>query len=720
MRGFYRNWVVLLGLTLPGLTLAQDRCEDLRLDTRSQPVTPTDPDALNIDADVVDLRAQGVSRLSGEVQLQRGRELLQAADVAYDAQARRLSVPAQTFFESDELQVSAESAEILLDQNLASFQGAQYVAFEAGARGRAERLAVTGPGRVELQRVRYTTCPLGSEDWVLLGEEIRLDSARGMGSARNVSLRFKGVPLFWAPLFYFPVGDQRQTGLLPPRLGESDATGLDISQPLYLNLATNHDLTLTPRYLAELGNQVQAHWRYLWTHGSGGTQFEYLPRDERSGERRHLIAFDYAGGSGGAWNWQSEYFRVSDPEYLGELDSSAADEAQSQLPQTLSVQYRQRDYGLRAGLAVRDFQTLSRNLAATEQPYARLPEIQLSWQPAYRNNRLRPGVQLDAVNFRRDGTVEGWRSQARVSLDWSIDHAAVFASAHADYQWTDYALRDSTDTTVQIDRELPSLQANAGLRLVRETAGGGRQTLIPQLNYLYVPFRDQTAIPIFDTSLPDFSFDQLFARNRFTGPDRIADANLITTALRSDWFGSDGQQRPLSLKLGVQWRFESSAVALPGETGIAAGSSDWLGELEWRLSGAFKARFAGQWNDDDRQIEQSAVAVRYAPDERRFAQATYRFTRDNFEQTDLLAAWPVAARWRLAGRWTYALDAQRSLDALAGIEYVSCCWGVQVAWRRRLSSSDGDFNSSLYLQLELRGLGRVGEGLESLLQRDIL
>ena len=720
MRGFYRIWGGLLCGLLPGILNAEPLCEDPRLLERSYPVEARASEELLVSADVVDLKARGISRLSGDVRMRRQDAILLADDVSYDEAAQRLTVPDKTFFETDSLQVSAQSAEILLEENLASFRGARYIAFEAGARGRAQRLAVTGPGQVELEEVRYTTCPAGDEAWVLEGDAIQLDSQRGMGSARNVRLRFKGVPLFWAPLFYFPVGEQRQTGLLPPRLGESDTTGLDISQPLYLNLAPNYDMTLTPRYLAQRGNQIQTELRGLWRHGSASAQVEYLPDDENSGEARHLVALRYAGGSGGAWTWDGEYLRVSDTDYLTQLNSAVADEAQSQLPQALGLRYRQRDYGVNAALSVREFQTLTAALAPDDRPYARLPEMKLDWRPTYRNGRARPSLTLDAVNFTRDDTVTGWRGNARLGLDWSLDHAAAFLNTHADYLWSRYDLETAGGDDLDLQRELPSLQVNTGLRLIRPRSGNRFQTLTPQINYLFVPFRDQDQIPIFDTSLPDFSFDQLFARNRFTGPDRIADANLVTTAVRSDWYTQGGQARPLSVRLGVQWRLAASRVALPAEQGIDAGSSDWLGELEWRLNGAFRARLAGQWNDDDRQIEQSAVAARYQPDERRFVQATYRFRRDNFEQTDLLAAWPVAPRWRLAGRWTYAVDAQRSLDALVGVEYRSCCWGLQLAWRRHLSGSLGRYNSSIYLQLELRGLGRVGEGLESLLERDIL
>lgn len=710
---------VLLAALSPALA-AQALCEDIRASGRQYADQLEDDVALHADAGQVDLKAYGVSRLSGGVRLRHEREILLAQDVEYNQARRHLNVQGQTYFETDALQVQAQSADIHLERNTAQFRDAEYATYAANARGRAGLLSITGPGQATLSEVRYTTCPQGAEDWVIEADEIHLNSVRGQGSARNARLRFMGLPLFWLPAFYFPLGDQRTTGFLPPRIGDSGNTGIDISVPMYVNLAPNYDLTLTPRFMGDRGGQVTTQLRYLMPHGQAQGRYELLSTDRKTNQQRYLLAADLAGGTAPGWSWQGEFLRVSDVRYLTDLGSPVADPAQSQLPQSASLSYRRPGTGLKASLGVQDYQSLIASSLPEDQAYARLPELRLAWQPTYRNAQVRPALQLHSTNFRRQDTLEAWRHDAQLGLDWRYDIPQAFATAHADYRWTAYQLREPDGSRQQLDRRLPSVQAGFGLRLLRHGEGGNYQTLTPQVNYLLVPHRDQDAIPIFDTSQPDFSFDQLFAYNRFTGPDRIADANLVTTALRSDWFSNRGQTRQLSAKLGVQWRIEDSRVRLPGGQPQKSGSSDWLGELDYALNARLRVQLVGQWNAAENQMDQTAIAARYQRSPLSFAQLSYRFRRGNFEQTDALLALPVSARWRVAGRWTYSVQDHRSLEALGGVEYRSCCWGMQMAWRRYLTGDGGDFNSSLYLQLELNGLGRIGEGLDRLLDRDIL
>ncbi len=720
MRGFYRISGSLLLSLSSGLLHAQALCEDLRADSRQYADELTGDDALHADAGEVDLQAYGISRLHQGVRLRYGRQMLRADDVEYDHAQRHLRVSGKTFFETDELQLTAASANILLEQDQASFKDARYVAYAAGARGSAGELAIGGRGQATLKQVRYTTCPASQEDWVLEGDEIRLDSDRGLGSARNARLRFKGVPLFWLPRFWFPVGEARRSGLLPPRLGDGDATGLDFSLPVYLNLAPNYDMTLTARHMARLGDQAVGELRYLWSHSQGRSQVEFLDEDERSGERRYLLSSELIGGTDRHWIWQAGFLQLSDNAYLSELGSSEADEAQSQLPRFASIGYYDHNLGLQASLSAHDYQSLLDTLSPEERPHRRAPELRLNWTPPRANGQFQPLLSAELVDFRHDETTEGWRGDARVGLAWRLDLPQAFFSARADYRHTAYRLREDAADDQRLDRGLPILQSGLGLRFLRLGDNGRHQTLSPQLSYLYVPYRDQDELPLFDTSQPDFSFDQLFASNRYTGADRVADANVLITALRTDWYRDHGRHRELSAKLGLQLRLEDSLVTLPGESPQAAGSSDWLGELDFAPDEHWRAQLIGQWNADENQMNQGSAAVRYQGNGGAFAQVSYRFRRNNFEQSDALLSLPLSAHWRMAGRWTYSLMDQRSLEAVGGVEYRSCCWAAQVGWRRHLNGNGDAFDSSIYLQLELNGLGRIGEGLDSLLERDIL
>ena len=62
----------------------------------------------------------------------------------------------------------------------------------------------------------------------------------------------------------------------------------------------------------------------------------------------------------------------------------------------------------------------------------------------------------------------------------------------------------------------------------------------------------------------------------------------------------------------------------------------------------------------------------------------------------------------------------QELEQFYGLEYESCCWGLRLVTRRYISTRDGTRDSSIGLQLVLKGMTSVGTAADKLLERGIL
>jgi LPS-assembly protein len=242
------------------------------------------------------------------------------------------------------------------------------------------------------------------------------------------------------------------------------------------------------------------------------------------------------------------------------------------------------------------------------------------------------------------------------------------------------------------------------------------QTLEPRLLYLYVPYRDQDDLPVFDTGLPDLNLVQLFRTNRYVGADRVGDANQVSVGVTSRLLDAAGGRQFLSATLGQAYYFEDPRVRLPDEPQRDQSTSDVIAELELAAFKNWNARLGYQWNPDETRTEKSEVYVQYRPASDSVVNAGYRFRHDLLEQFDVSAAWPIGDRWRAFGRWVYSLDEEQTLDQFLGFEYGSCCWALRIVTRRFVSSRTGDTDTSVGLQLELKGLSNVGVDNESFLR----
>jgi len=132
-----------------------------------------------------------------------------------------------------------------------------------------------------------------------------------------------------------------------------------------------------------------------------------------------------------------------------------------------------------------------------------------------------------------------------------------------------------------------------------------------------------------------------------------------------------------------------------------------------------------QWNPYTSQTEKSEISVQYRPDPSRVINLGYRFQEGILKQWDGSFAWPIAAHWNTVGRWVYSLQDRQTIEQVAGFEYKSCCYKVQLVQRRYLSirpgttTSGGTLDTSIALQLELTGLSSVGKREDSFLEQSI-
>jgi LPS-assembly protein len=243
---------------------------------------------------------------------------------------------------------------------------------------------------------------------------------------------------------------------------------------------------------------------------------------------------------------------------------------------------------------------------------------------------------------------------------------------------------------------------------------------------VYVPYRNQQQAPVFDTAIDDFNFSQLFSDNRYIGSDRVGDADQLTAALTSRFLDSNTGAERLRLDVGQRFYFEDQRVSL-SEPPRSASTSDFLASAEGRLSDAWSLASLLQYNLDAHQVEALNAGFRYTPSPGRVFNATWRFTRsivdptgalEQIKQVDLSGQWPVSANWTLIGRWNYSLTDRKTLEGIAGIEYNRDCWALRVVGQR-LTTTTQQATTSVFVQLELNGLARVGTSPLEVLRRSV-
>jgi LPS-assembly protein len=336
-------------------------------------------------------------------------------------------------------------------------------------------------------------------------------------------------------------------------------------------------------------------------------------------------------------------------------------------------------------------------------------------------NRLNYGAAGEFVNFQQRDRPSGERLDLSAGAHFPLTSLSAYLTPRIDFQYTAYDLKDATSNGT-INRALPIFSIDGGLFLERDTHWGkaaALQTLEPRIYYVYIPYRDQSDIPLFDTGSPDFNFAQLFRRNRFNGSDRVGDANQVSLALTTRYLESTTGQQRLSASVGQIFYFSDRRVTLNGTTETAP-ASDTVAETSILFTSSLSGKADARWNQASGKIDKEAIQLRYAPGARRIFNVSYRFRESEIDQTDVSFIWPMSPRWHLIGRRNYSILDSRPLETLAGFDYESCCWRFQFVKRNYINDTSGNSNNTLYFQLEFKGLSSFGDRVESVLEHGIL
>ncbi len=674
-----------------------------------------------VEADRADVSATGESVLSGNVTVTyQGRQLL-ADEVRYDPVTRRMRAAGNVMLLDPTLEIEGSLADFNPeDPSGSSFATARFRLVDQPGRGGAELIRRVSDDVAILEDVSYTGCPEDDPGWTLHAPRIRLDRDREVGTARNVRITFKGVPIFYTPWLTFPLSDKRKTGLLTPSFGSSRRSGTDISLPVYWNIRPNLDATFTPRLLTERGEQLKTELRYLLPRSDGQFRFEFLNNDQQTGTDRRFGTLLHETRLSRALTLTADISQASDGNYLEDFSGSLSGASVTHLERRVDLRLREESWDVIA--RVQDFQTLDRSIPRDDRPYERVPQLLATGRWPDQLLGLDFDFTGELVNFDRDDSVTGVRLDTAFTASAPLLWPGIRVTPELTVNHTRYAL-DGVDDGVSRDpaRTVPVFALDARAVFERQRSPERAiQLLEPRVRYTYIPFREQDDLPIFDTGTPDLNLVQLFRSNRFVGADRIGDANQLSMGVTGRLVDPATNNEYLTATVGGIVSFDEERVTTPAGGPLNDDLSDLVAEVRLRLAKRWNADIDYQFDTGSRTFDKAAVRLQFRPAAGTVVNLGYRYRAGELEQTDLSFALPVGPRWELVGRWNYSLDERETLERFLGVGYESCCWAIQLVQRSYVSTRQGERENQLYIQFTLKGLTSLGSATTRFLDRGIL
>ena len=631
-------------------------------------------------------------------------------------------------------------------------------------RGKADLMKQRGENRYTiLENGSFTSCLPGSDTWSVVGSEVIHDREEQVAEIWNARFKLGPVPVFYSPYLQLPVGDKRRSGFLIPNAKYSTNNYFEFYLPYYWNIAPNMDATITPHYMHRRGGIMwENEFRYLTQAGAGLMEFDYLnsdkvyedehPNDDNS--RRWLFYWQHSGVMDQVWRFNVDYTKVSDTSYFNDFDNKYGSSTDGYATQKFSVGYAVQNFD--ATVSTKQFQVFADQ---NNSSYSAQPQLDVNF---YQNDvgPFDTRIYGQAVLFvnTKDYMPEATRVHLEptinlpLSNNWgSINTEAKLLATH--YQQTNldwYNTNNATKLDDSANRVMPQFKVDGKMVFERDMqmlAPGYTQTLEPRAQYLYVPYRNQSHINNYDSSLLQSDYSGLFRDRTYSGLDRIASANQVTTGVTSRVYDDAAVER-FNISVGQIYYFTESRTGddhTEWENDDKTGSLVWAGDTYWRISDRWGLRSGIQYDTRLDSIATSNSSIEYRRDENRMLQLNYRYASPEYikaavpsrdvtnaqyengiSQVGAVASFPIADRWSIVGAYYFDTNVNKEADSMLGLQYNSCCYAIRFGYERKLNGWDDKMQHAIYdntigFNIELRGLSsNYGLGTTQMLRSNIL
>lgn len=587
----------------------------------------------------------------------------------------------------------------------------------------AEQLERYAPDRIRLDNAAYTACsPPEHPPWGIRSSTTYVNQETDFAHHLNARFEVGGVPLLYTPYFGHRTDDERHTGFLLPTLEVSGTRGTDVTVPFYWNIAPQMDATIGVRHMTRNGTMPRLQFRHLGPNIESRIEGEILPEDNTTGETRWRVEADQRGRLPGGIGYRLDAERVSDPEFISEFGSGVERGSQRFLTSSLELSRGLGSFRWWANFSHhQDLQDFNADDTLQELPRTSLRGEQPLPGPA------RLDLNSEYVYFFREEGQRNHRLFADPTLETPLRSRFGSLVPAAGVHWTSYQIQPGGQgaSSRTETRTVPHFSLRATSQVQRTFAFEDlalRHVIEPELFYLYVSPRGQDDLPVLDTRSPPIRFNDLFDRNpRFSGIDRIGDANQLTTALSTRLDAKSGNERweAASIRVGQIRFFRDREVTLPGQTPETRGFSNLFGELDLRPIPEVVWKTVAEYDPDRPSVGVNEMTnfqsqLTASPGPHRF-RASYLLRNDfsggtrrtTTEEVETSAEMAVAKRWSVFGTFRHSLRFDETLLQRIGFNYDACCYDIGLTLENRVlrRRAGGQEETTLFLTFSLRTLG---------------
>jgi len=505
--------------------------------------------AINVQADKLSMSESGNQiEATGNVEIKREATTLKADELRMNRATQDVEAKGRVMMDAPEWKIrSADALRLNMEKETGELHNAELFLEQGHLSMSGRRFEKFGGQTYHIDDGFFTTClcESGAPSWKFSAEQMDL-TLEGSGTIKNGVFYILDFPVFYIPYGYFPLRTERQSGFLFPSVGNSNKDGFRYLQPFFWAISKSTDATLSLNVETRSRVGVIGEFRTVFDRNSDfkleSSYFNESWRTDRSvadptianpnipknrwnilGSHRYTTASDWLTFSDSAAYSDDLFTR----ELVARLDMSISAEGdirRSRYSESRMGVFKNWGDSFFKG----EFNFYQDFIQPDSTTFLRTPQIGFWGRRLFPNFPLELRWSADGVNYIRRERGDGIRFDLRPEAVLPFRLASVVnGSLSVAPRETVYHLYSTpvNSSDHNVSRELIEIRGNLNSAVSRVFAVDSlglkqvKHVLEPELSYLFIPYTNQSKIPIMDNI------------------DRVNRRNLVTFALNNRLWG---------------------------------------------------------------------------------------------------------------------------------------------------------------------------------------
>ena len=485
----------------------------------------------------------------GDVEIINGSDILKADKISYDMESDKILATGNVSLEdknnniffSDKMELQGDLKKAVI-KNFTSL-------LSDGSRLSANTITRDSNEGDKLEKITFTRCEPCKEDkndkpiWQLRALKSERNVEKGLIAYQNVLFDVFGLPILYIPyISHADPSTKAKSGLLSPKFNNNTVFGFSYSQPYYIALSKNNDLTLTPTITTNEGPILETEYRKLRAKGStfinhSITRGSHTNIDgKESNKIRGHIEVKVAERLNSNWVAGINAIRASDFSYIGRYKIKNIGENNLVQKAYLNGRYK----NLYTNIKTMYFQPLDAFKSNRHVPLI-LPDISLIWNEKYNNGVSREVKLHSAMIAKGDAS-----NMQKMSLETNWSKKNIFSSGQLlDLNFSirgDIYKNKKTDNSRTIGekgshtsfRAIPKIDIKWSFPFINYESK--KITIIEPIIQTIISPKGGNPDKIHNLDSIDIELNDLnlFSSNRFSGYDKIEEGSRINFGIKSD------------------------------------------------------------------------------------------------------------------------------------------------------------------------------------------